>query len=202
MTRSLMRDGITAIVAFTLGSMISPGLAHADVKVVDSPQGATDFKCGVPNAVIFVDGELSNEDRLLQLRGTDAVYALRVACWSPRDSSFSVMGPGIPFYEVLTETFVENITTRLAAVQQAQRAYVARHGSFSTDLGELGVAHIQADGLEIVLTADAGGWTATATRERMVHRCSVAGGALEREGGDGTPSCVFDMTRKVALPRG
>ena len=194
MTRSLLRDGITAIVAVALGSILSPGLAHAEVKLMDRPASAA-FKCGVPNAVIFVDGELSNEDRLLQLRGTDAVYALRVACWNPRDSTFSVMGPGIPFYEVLTKTFVENITTRLAAVQQAQRAYVARHGSFSTDVGELGLAHIQADGLEIVLTADAGGWTATATRERMVHRCSVAGGASE-------PTCIFDMTRRVALPRG
>jgi hypothetical protein len=154
--------------------------------------------------VFLVDGELATADWLQEVGGLDAVYALQVACWNPRDSTLSRSVPGIPVYEVVTKTFVEKITSSLVQIEQSQRALLERRGSFSADLAELGLAHLQADGVKIVLTVDSGGWTATATRELMAHRCSVARGAAtlrEPEGDDRTPRCFFEMARKVALPR-
>jgi hypothetical protein len=157
------------------------------------------FKCGVPNAIILVDGELASVERYLEVRESEAIHTARVACWSPRDSTFSVMGSGIPFYEVLTETFVAQITSRLDEVRRAQRAFAARHQGFSDDLRELGLVHLRDDGTEIVLGVDSNGWTASAKRGWMVHSCSVGGGASDARA-DTAPGCSFDMTRKVALP--
>jgi hypothetical protein len=94
-----------------------------------------------------VDGELANVDRYLQIRGSEEVYVIQVACWNPRDSTFSVMGPGLPYYEVLTNAFIEKITSRLVEVEQAQNAFRASRGRFGAELGELGLDHLQADGV-------------------------------------------------------
>ena len=182
-----------------------------------TPASALERKCGTVAAIFMVDGRLANSEAFQQAYDGGDLHAVQVVCWNPSDSTFSKMAPGIPFYEVLTRPFVDGITSQLLRIERAQRAYFDRSGRYTADLGELGLDGLRKGGLEIALTVEAGGWSASASRGSMVHRCSVAGGApgqnapggdaggvpaQDAPGGDaaGAPTCVFDTKRKMALP--
>jgi hypothetical protein len=127
-----------------------------------------------------IDGRQATQAEFAELStlNPESIAAIEIRCWSPADSTLNLVGTGMPVTFVVTKGLFESITADLQRVADAQQRYFAKHSTFSANLGELGTSVASSDRMSIELAAGPAGWSATATRPMMVHRCAVVGGEV------------------------
>jgi hypothetical protein len=130
--------------------------------------------------LFVIDGRQATEAEFAELRALhpESIAAIEIRCWNPADSTLNLDGTGMPVTYVVTKGLIESITADLQRVADAQQRFFAKHSTFSAKLSELGTPGATADGVSIELTAAPTGWSATASKPVMVHRCAVVVGEV------------------------
>lgn len=130
--------------------------------------------------LFVIDGRQATQaeiDELTTLHA-ESIAAIEIRCWNPADSTLNLTGAGMPVIFVVTQGLMESITSDLQRISDAQQAFFAKRSTFSAKLSELGSQVPTAERVTIELTAGPTGWSATATKPLMIHRCAVVVGEV------------------------
>ena len=178
-------------------------LALLVVTLAAAPADSLVFKCGKARGVLVaIDGEFTDSE-IPDIDLSD-VYALKILCWLPADNTFNEW-IGTPVIYIVTKGMIESLVSDLELVADAQDAFFAKHSVFGDKLDLLDLGAFATDRVAIELSATSRGWTATAGRDLLLHRCYLFSGGIaapHSELDEGVPGCFFDLDPYRTLPFG